>query len=264
VFWRCSTSCHYLDKITTADRSVNSPERRAGSVRSRDLAPFLHLRTPADAASGGSRSSRALMPSHEATRRQPARRLSRECRKPDPRPGSFPLQCVGRRHVPRMRLQRQTFLKEQTVLGPRCLSISVGWRCVTFPVLARRRALNRHRHNAFTPGAWRPRALNSLSGAVSTGRTVQLLTSRDHSHTTVVSSQSTSDRLEAPRLDALVDCSDRRVCGCLDSPTSSRVSEFPTNSWVSGFPRHRSPAVNSEQAPLRGRFAAEQAWRAYR
>ena len=34
--------------------------------------------------------------------------------------------------------------------------------------LARRRAVNRHLHYAFTQGAWPPRALNSLLGAVST------------------------------------------------------------------------------------------------
>ncbi len=53
-----------------------------------------------------------------------------------------------------MRLQRQSFLKGQTVLGPRCLSNFFGLRCVTFPVLARRRAVNRHLHYAFTRGAW--------------------------------------------------------------------------------------------------------------
>ena len=38
--------------------------------------------------------------------------------------------------------------------------------------LARRPAINRHLHEAFTPRAWPPRALDSLPGAVSTGRTV--------------------------------------------------------------------------------------------
>ncbi len=43
------------------------------------------------------------------------------------------------------------------------------------------------------------RALNSLPGAVSTGRTVPLVTSSDHARTTVVSIGSVSDRPEAPR-----------------------------------------------------------------
>ncbi len=38
-------------------------------------------------------------------------------------------------------------------------------------------------------------------------------TSSDHAHKTVVSIRSARDRLEAPRADALVDSSDRRVCG---------------------------------------------------
>ncbi len=38
-----------------------------------------------------------------------------------------------------------------------------------------------------------------------------------------------SDNLGAPRADALVDCSDRRVCGSL------WVSEFPGSLWVSEF-----------------------------
>jgi hypothetical protein len=88
--------------------------------------------------------------------------------------------------------------------------------------LARRRAVNRHLRYAFTQGACPARALNSLPGAVSTRRTVQLLTSDDHTLTTVVSTRSASDRLEAPRADALVDCSDRRVRGCLDSPAVTR------------------------------------------
>jgi len=87
--------------------------------------------------------------------------------------------------------------------------------------LARRRALNRHLHYAFTRRAWPSRALNALPGAVSTGRTVQLLTSSDHAPTTVVSVPSVSDRLEAPRADALVHCCDRRVYGCLNSAPNS-------------------------------------------
>jgi Protein of unknown function (DUF1501) len=51
---------------------------------------------------------------------------------------------------------------------------------------------------------------------VSTRRTVHLLTSSDRAHTTLVSIRSVLNRLEAPRVDTLVDCSDRRVCGCLD------------------------------------------------
>ena len=37
----------------------------------------------------------------------------------------------------------------------------------------------------------------------------------DNAHTTVVSIRSASERREAPRVDALVDCPYRRVCGCL-------------------------------------------------
>ena len=87
--------------------------------------------------------------------------------------------------------------------------------------------------------AWLPRGLNSLPGAVSTGRTVQLLTSSDHAHTTVVSIRSASDRLEAPRVDALVDCSDRRVCGCLDSFDASLacVSARADNNFAFGATR---------------------------
>ena len=68
------------------------------------------------------------------------------------------------------------------------------WRCSAFPPLcgplARRRAVNRHLHYAFTRRAWPARALNSLPGAVSTVRTVRPLTSSDHAHTTVVSIRS--------------------------------------------------------------------------
>ena len=85
---------------------------------------------------------------------------------------------------------------------------------------ARRRAVNRHLDYAFTRGAWPARALKSLPGDVSTGRTLQLLTSSDHAHAAVVLIRSASDRLEAPRADALVDCSERRICGSL------WVSEF--------------------------------------
>ena len=102
--------------------------------------------------------------------------------------------------------------------------------------LARRRAVNRHLHYAFTRRAWPPRALNSLPDAVSTGRTVQLLTSSDHAHTTVVSIRSVSDRLEAPRADALVDCSDRRVRGSVGSRTPiASAAEF-ASLWVSELP----------------------------
>jgi hypothetical protein len=82
---------------------------------------------------------------------------------------------------------------------------------------ARRRAVNRHLHYAFTHGPWPPRALNSLPDAISTGRTFQLLTSSDHADTTVVSIRSASDRLKDSSVDSLVDCSYRRVLGCLES-----------------------------------------------
>ena len=55
-------------------------------------------------------------------------------------------------------------------------------------------------------------------GAVSAGRTVQLLTPSDHAHTTVVSVRSASDRLEAP-----IECAGRLL--------------RPTSLWLSGFPR---------------------------
>ena len=42
--------------------------------------------------------------------------------------------------------------------------------------LARRRALNQHRHYAFTPRAWPPFALNSLTSGNTDRRAVQLLT----------------------------------------------------------------------------------------
>ena len=76
-----------------------------------------------------------------------------------------------------------------------------------------------------------PRVLNAISGAVSIARTVRLLTSSDHPHTTVVSIRARSDRIEARsgKVDALADCSHRRVRG------SSWVSGFSTSSWVSGF-----------------------------
>src|ERR1700677_4237973 len=48
--------------------------------------------------------------------------------------------------------------------------------------LARRRAVNRHIHHAFTRRARPPRALHSRPGAVLTGRTVQLLMFSDHTH----------------------------------------------------------------------------------
>ncbi len=69
--------------------------------------------------------------------------------------------------------------------------------------LARRRAVDRDLQYALTRRAWPARALNSLPGAVSTGRTVRLITSSDHPHTTVVSIRSASDRRQAPRVDAL-------------------------------------------------------------
>jgi hypothetical protein len=111
--------------------------------------------------------------------------------------------------------------------------------------LARRRAVNSHLHQAFTRGAWPARALNSLPGAVSTRRTVQLLTSDDHALTTVVSIRSASDRLEAPSADALVVCSDRRVCVCLDSP--GRLLR-PTSLWVFGFPLEKNKDRQREAA----------------
>ena len=61
---------------------------------------------------------------------------------------------------------------------------------------------------------------------------------RTRTKTTVVSIRSASDRLEALRVDALVDCSYRRVLRCLDSSASSWVSGFldsSASSWVSGF-----------------------------
>ncbi len=83
--------------------------------------------------------------------------------------------------------------------------------------LAQRRAVNTHLQYALTRRAWPARALNSLPGAVSTGRPVRLLTSSNPAHATVVLIRSDSDRRQAPRVDALVDCSYRRVCGCLNS-----------------------------------------------
>ena len=110
--------------------------------------------------------------------------------------------------------------------------------------LARRRAVNRHLHDAFTRRAWPPRALNSLPGAVSTGRTVQLLTSSDHAHTTVVSIGSVSDRLEA-----------RSGCaGRLLRPTSSCLNPEggcavrllrPTSSWFLRVTDHAHATVVS-------------------
>ena len=65
--------------------------------------------------------------------------------------------------------------------------------------LARHRAVNKHLHYAFTRRAWPARALNALPGAVSTGRTVQLVTSSDHARTPVILMASVSDRPEGPR-----------------------------------------------------------------
>jgi hypothetical protein len=63
----------------------------------------------------------------------------------------------------------------------------------------------------------RPNHLTRPERWCTPGPSFQLLTSSDHALTTVVSIRSGSDRLEAPRADALIDCSDRRFCGCLDS-----------------------------------------------
>jgi hypothetical protein len=104
--------------------------------------------------------------------------------------------------------------------------------------LARRRAVNRRLHYAFTRRAWPARALDLLTGAVSTRWAVQLLTSSDHAHTTVVSTRSASDRLEAPSADALVDCSDRRVCGCLDSWSIAPTDEF-VGVWIPSRKKQR-------------------------
>ncbi len=76
--------------------------------------------------------------------------------------------------------------------------------------------------------AWPVRALDSLPGAASRGRTVQLLTSRDHSHTTVVSIRSASDRRQAPRVDALFDCSPTSSWEFLDSSVSGFLGEWGT------------------------------------
>jgi len=100
---------------------------------------------------------------------------------------------------------------------------------------ARRRAVNRHLRQASTRRPWPPCALHSLPGPVSPGRTTQLLTSTDHAHTTVVSICSVSDRLEAPRADALVHCCEQWVHRCLNSYAPGRLLR-PTSSWVSEFP----------------------------
>jgi hypothetical protein len=125
--------------------------------------------------------------------------------------------------------------------------------------LARRRAVNRYLHYAFTRRAWPARALNLLIGAVSTRWAVQLLTSSDHAHTTVVSTRSPSDRLEGPRADALVDYSDRRVRGCLDSSRQTLLLGVTPLGWP-----------NSETSLLCGydsaglQFISIRSWPTYR
>ncbi len=56
---------------------------------------------------------------------------------------------------------------------------------------------------------------------------------RSRTKTTVVSIRSVSDRLETQRLDAQVDCSDRRLLGCLDSP-QARLVATPVADAVGG------------------------------
>ena len=99
---------------------------------------------------------------------------------------------------------------------------------------ARRRAVNRHLRQASTRRPWPPCALHSLPGPVSPGQTTQLLASTDHAHTTVVSIRSVSDRLEAPRADALVHCCEQWVHLCLNFYAPGRLLR-PTSSWVSEF-----------------------------
>ena len=49
-----------------------------------------------------------------------------------------------------------------------------------------------------------------------------------------------------------------------NAPTTFLIDDKGQVQWFFRPDRHRRPTVNSEQAPLRERFAAEQAWRAYR
>jgi hypothetical protein len=60
------------------------------------------------------------------------------------------------------------------------------------------------------------------------GEPVNFATLSDHAHATVVSMRSVSDRLEALRAGALVDCCDRQIRGCLNS-SPARNHETPSS-----------------------------------
>ena len=82
---------------------------------------------------------------------------------------------------------------------------------------ARRRAVNRHLHCAFTKEARPPRAQLAVRRRLDRANRSTSHVKRSRIKTTVVSIQSASDRLGDPRADAFLNCSEPRVCGCLDS-----------------------------------------------
>jgi hypothetical protein len=124
--------------------------------------------------------------------------------------------------------------------GPRAFRVSQGALQQLCMPLARRRAVDRLTHHAFTRKAWPPRALHPRPGAGLTGRTVQLLMFSDRARRPV------SDRFTSASADALADCSDRRVYGvygCLNSRCLNSLNSGCLNSLNSGY--LNSPVVSS-------------------